>query len=305
MEMRQIRYFVTLAETASASKASVMLSVAQPAISRQIRLLEEELGVSLFHRTGRGMELTEAGRMLSTRAKTILSDLQTLEHDVRSMRGVAEGEVVFGVPPTESHILVPPLIRRLRERHKGVTLKIVEAFSGYVNEWLLTGRLDVALFYKVARTKHLVADELLRESLFLVGAKGVVTGDGPVAIAELADRNFILPSRSHGLRVLIDQVAESLKVKIDVDLEVDALMTIKSLVEAGIGLTILPFPAVQREVENGLLSARQIRPDQLERTLVLATSTQHPLSLASRIVARESVEVVRELVAKKMWVGAL
>lgn len=305
MELRQLRYFVTLAEIGSVSRAAVLLGVAQPAISRQIRLLEDEFGVALFYRTGRGMELTEAGHLLAARASTILTDLRQLENDVRDLRGVADGQVTLGVPPTESYFLVTPLVQRLRRSHPGISLKVLEAFSGHVNEWLSAGRIDVALFYRAPRTTHLEADELVTERLYFVGARGSL-GDGPaLGLADVVDRDFILPSRAHGLRLLVDGVAQAKGLTLTVPLEIDALLTLKGLTEAGVGITILPHHAVARDVEEGKLDVRPVADVELSRTLLLATSTQHPLSLSSRVVVREIQALVRDLVASRCWVGAM
>ncbi len=306
MEMRQLYYFAALAEETSVSRAAVKLSVAQPAISRQLRLLEEELGVTLFHRTGRGMKLTSAGRFFDTRVRKILTDLKELEHDVREMKGVVEGKVTLGMPPTESHILVPPLLQTLRQNHPGVDLHIVEAFSGDVSELLTTGHIDVALFYKAPRTKHYVADELLHESLYLLGS-GEKPGPSPdpMKIRDLAGRPLVLPRRRHGLRALLDQICSEMGVELNVAYEVDSLMTLIRMVETGEVSTILPFNAVQRDVAAGRITATQIDPLELRRILVLATTAHHPVRAAMRIVAQFCAQTVRSLAASGEWQGII
>jgi len=306
MEMRQLHYFVALADEASVSRAAVKLSVAQPAISRQLRLLEEELGVPLFHRTGRGMKLTSAGRFFDDRVRKILADLSDLEHDVRELKGVVEGKVTLGVPPTESHILLPPLLQRLRQEHPGVELRTVEAFSGDVSELLTTGHIDVALFYKAPRTRHYVADELLNESLYLLQPGDAATPDKtPLEIADLAAYPMVLPSRRHGLRALLDQICNEVGSELTVKHEVDSLMTIIRMVEAGGVSTILPYNAVQREVTEGRLTATQIDPMQLRRTLVLATTTHHSVRTAMRIVAQLCADIVQKMAQNGEWRGII
>lgn len=305
MELRQLRYFVALAEAGSVSRAAVVLGVAQPAISRQIRLLEDELAIPLFYRTGRGMELTEAGHLLMGHAPQVLAGLQKIENEIGDLRGVADGQVVLGIPPTEGHFLIPPLVSRLRARHPKLALKVIEAFSGHVTEWLMSGRLDVAVFYKLANTRQLVTDELLTEGLYLIGKGGVSEGATPIGLDEIQSLELILPSRSHGLRHLLEQAAQSRDLRLNVDLEIDALLTIKALVEAGAGMTILPYPSVERDVAAGRLTARPIRLEDVSRTLMVVTTTHHPLSLASRAVVRELRLLVRELVRNGDWPGAV
>lgn len=306
MEMRQLHYFLALAEEGSVSRAAVKLSVAQPAISRQIRMLEEELGVTLFHRTGRGMTLTGAGGLFQTRLQKILTDLSDLEHDMRQLKGVIEGPVVLGLPPTESHMIVPPLLRSLKHSHPGIDLRIVEAFSGDVSELLTTGHIDVALFYKAPRTKHYVAEELLHESLYLLQAAG---SEAPAAemlsVTDLARWPLVLPSRRHGLRALIDQVCDELDVDLDVAYEVDSLMPLIRMVEEGSVATILPYNAVQREIDQGRIVATQIDPQALRRILVLATTTSHPVRAAMGVVAQLCTNLVRHLAAEQEWKGII
>ncbi|MGC9369257.1 MAG: LysR family transcriptional regulator [Paracoccaceae bacterium] len=304
--MRQLHYFVALAEESSVSRAAVKLSVAQPAISRQLRMLEEELGVTLFHRTGRGMKLTGAGTFFEGRVRKILNDLSELEHDVRKLKGVVEGKVTLGVPPTESHILVPPLLQALRKRHPGVDLRIVEAFSGDVSELLTTGHIDVALFYKAPRTKHYVADELLHESLYLLqSGASPQSGTALLSVPDLAGQPMVLPSRRHGLRALLDQVCNDIGVELTVEYEVDSLMTLVRMVEDGSVATILPYNAVQRDIAEGRITATQIDPQQLRRILVLATTTHHPVRTPMRIVAQLCAEIVRDLAAEGQWQGII
>lgn len=305
MELRQLRYFVTLAEAGSVSRAAVLLGVAQPAISRQIRLLEEELAISLFYRTGRGMELTEAGHLLMVHAPEVLSGLNRIEKEIGDLRGIADGQVVLGIPPTEGHLLIPPLVNRLRTRHPGLVLKVIEAFSGHVTEWLLSGRLDVAVFYKLANMQQFITDELLTERLYLIDKGGQEVDETAIGLEEIRPMELILPSRPHGLRHLLEQAAQKLDLRLNVTLETDALLTIKALVEAGAGVTILPYPSVKRDVEAGRLTARPIRLDDVSRTLLLVTTRHHPLSLASRAVVRELRAVVRDLVRTGEWPGAV
>lgn len=306
MEMRQLHYFRSLAEEGSVSRAAVKLSVAQPAISRQIRMLEDELGVTLFHRTGRGMTLTGAGELFQSRLRKILTDLSDLEQEMRNLKGVIEGNVVLGLPPTESHIIVPPLLRSLKHSHPGIDLRIVEAFSGDVSELLTTGHIDVALFYKAPRTKHYVAEELLHESLFLLQSADRRTPASEVLdVADLARWPLVLPSRRHGLRALIDEVCDGQNVELDVAYEVDSLMPLVRMVEGGSVATILPYNAVQREIDHGRIVATEINPQELRRILVLATTTSHPVRAAMGVVAQLCANLIRRLAAEKEWKGII
>lgn len=305
MELRQLKYFVELAQAGSMSRAASLLSIAQPAISRQLRNLEEEVGLPLFIRTGRGVELTEAGRVFLERSVLILEKMDDLSEEIRGLKGVISGKVRVGLPPTESQFLAAPLVLRIKEKYPNVSLQIVEAFSGDVNEWLATGRIDLALFYRTSRSSQVICEGLVEESLCLVSSHSFDGPDRDFSFEELADFKLILPSARHGLRALIEKVSLQLNVPLNVNFEVDSLLAIKDLVEESIGLTVLPYMSVRREVENGQLFVRRISPAQMSRTLVMSMSTQHTLTQATRTVARESRELVHELVTNGTWVGAI
>lgn len=305
LDLKQLSYFVHVAEMGSFSKAAAALSVAQPALSRQVRNLEEQLGTALFFRNGRGVSLTDSGDIFFRRIKVILDDLDRARQEIRELSGMPSGTVVLGTPPTVSQVLITPLIKRLHDRYPQISLQVHEAFSGFVNEWLASGRLDVAVLYNAPRTRHLQTERLLRETLFLVTSPDrPEAGDSGIEFSSLTDTPLILPSRPHGLRLLIDERAGNTGAILNVAFEIDALPAIKELVEDGVGATILPFASVHREVRRGRLVAREIQRPALTRTLVLTTSSQRPLTLAARIVVDELKSVVGELVASGAWRGA-
>lgn len=303
MEIKQLRYFKRVAEMGSVSKAAAALSVAQPAISRQIAHLEHELGTPLFYRNGRGVTMTEAGQALFARVSTVLDELRRAEQEVRDMIGVARGIVTLGTPPTVGQVFVVPLIKRLRSCHPDLSLEVAEAFSGYVNEWLTNGALDVAVLYDAPRTRHLVTEDLVSETLFYIAPSAARLPD-EVRLKDLSEVALILPRRPHGLRLLVDRMAGQEGIDLDIVSEIDALPVIRELVASGVGGTILPFVSVHREVEAGTLAASRIVDPALTRTLVLATSSQRPLTVATRAVVKELKGVVREIVDDGAWHGA-
>ncbi|GGB81716.1 transcriptional regulator [Marinobacterium zhoushanense] len=305
MELRQLKYFVELARAGSMSRAATLLSVAQPAISRQLRSLEEEMGLALFTRTGRGVELTDAGRVLLERANSIIENVNELSEEVRGLKGVVSGKVRIGLPPTESQFFAAPLVLRINEKYPNVSLQIVEAFSGDVNEWLATGRIDLALFYKTSRSLQVICEGLVDESLYLVSSRPFIGNDRDLSFEEISEFKLILPSARHGLRSIIERVAVQFNVALDVKFEVDSFLAIKDLVRESVGFTVLPYMSVKHEVELKELYVRRISPTQMCRSLVMSMSTQHTLTQATRTVARESRELVHELVKAGAWVGVI
>ena len=215
------------------------------------------------------------------------------------------GSATLGVPPTVSQVVTRPLINHFRKLYPAVSLEVVEGFSGHVHEWLVDGRLDVAVLYDAPRTKHLAAEHLLIEELFLVGpAEGVQDEIGEIALSELANVPLILPSRPHGLRLLVDSVAGKNDLALKVDFEINALSAIKDLVEDGAGFTILPYAAVYKEIKQGQMTAVRFVGKPFSRNLVLATSTQRSLSLAARAVVERVKIEVKDLHASGKWLGS-
>jgi LysR family transcriptional regulator, nitrogen assimilation regulatory protein len=288
MELKQLGYFVAVAEAGSFSKAAVALSVAQPILSRQIKLLETELGVELLYRNGRGIVLSEAGKILDAHARTTLDTIDRARTEISALRAKPQGRVVIAMPPSIGWVLTGPLVRRCREAFPDITLHVVEGFSGHVAEWLSTGRVDVGIVYNASRRASLTTEPLFSDDLVLLGPAGNPAGlaGATVPARRLADIPLILPARPHGLRVLIDQVLAELKLAARVEFEVDAMPSTLGLVEEGVGYTVLSDTAAAQRIAAGRIRAWTIVDPVITRQLILATSTQRPMSVATRLVAR-------------------
>ncbi len=303
MEIKQLRYFLSVTELGSFSKAAVVLSVAQPVLSRQIRSLEEELGIELLYRNGRGIVVTEAGQLLVEHARSIIGEARQIVTEIDSMRASPSGKLVIGLPPTANAILSVPLIQRFREAFPRVKLKIQEGYSGHVLEWLSTGRIDVAVLYDAPKTSTLLTQPLLEEELLLIGPASTPDSlrSAPVQGTMLGELPLILPSHPHGLRVLVETFLGKIKVIPEVECEIDSLSATLELVEKGVGYGILPYASVAKQVARGELVALPIVEPRMSRHLVLATSTQRPTTTATRSLARTVKELVRDLVAEGIW----
>ena len=305
MEIKQLRYFKHVAEMGSFSRAATFLSVAQPALSRQIRKLEQELDVLLLYRHGRGVTPTEAGALLLERAKVILEQCAKTVAEINSIGDDVSGRVTLGLTPTVSHVLIRPLIAKLKEDFPLISLEVVEGFSGHVSEWLGAGRLDIGLLNNSPRLTHLAVEELLVEELFLIGPpdrKNSKIRTVPIKLVETTP--LILPSHPHGLRVLVDQVSIRNGFSPVVAYEINALSAIKDLVADGAGWTMLPYAAVIDEVEGGRMTALRIKDHPFTQTIVLATATQRPLSLAAHKVLECVKFEITELYANRKWLGS-
>jgi LysR family nitrogen assimilation transcriptional regulator len=303
MELRQLEYFIAIAETGAFSRAAVRLAVGQPVLSRQIKALERELGTELYHRTGRGIVLSEAGKLLEQHARGVLETTAGARRAINALGSMPSGRVVIGMPPSVGAVLTAALVRQFRAEYPRVSLGVMEGFSGHVLEWLTTGRIDVAVLYNAPRSSTLVTDPLLTDELFLLGPADdpAAAGTGPVKAADLARIPLILPSRPHGLRVLVDELLSGIGITPNVQVEIDAMPSTLSLVESGIGYTILSHSSAHHLIEARRIRQWAIVQPTMTRSLVVATSTQRPVTKAARALVGFVRKQVDALVAQGRW----
>lgn len=308
MDLRQLRYFAAIVQCGSITRASQQLNVAQPALSLHVRNMEADLGTPLLFRTAQGVRPTEAGDILMRHAQSILGRVEEARAEIKGSAAEPAGEVRLGLPSSISQILGVPLILAAREHYPKVRLRIAEAMSGFVLDWLRLGRIDLGLHYRLVDDPSLRSISLMSEALVLFGPAGEATAlpdleDETVPLASLADHPLILPSLGHGLRDLLDEVAAARGLRLTPTIEIDAYSAIKSLVERGLGLSVLPAHAIGKEVAEGRLRARGFEPPLL-RTIHLVVPTDRPLSHAAQAVEGLCRTTLGELARSGAWPSA-
>jgi LysR family nitrogen assimilation transcriptional regulator len=308
MDLRQLRYFSAIVEQGSFSKAATKLRVAQPALSQHLRHMEDELGVALLHRGTRGVLPTEAGERLLARAKTILADFAELRDAVRGEMAAPGGEVRIGLPGTVSEQFSVPLIEAAKARYPAIRIRIAEAMSGFVLDWLRRGDVDLAVIYSTSDPKGLGIHHVLTEELCLFGVPGLkgvaAPPGGAVSLTEAAAVDLILPGVGHGLRDQIDEAA-GVQTTIQPAIEIESYTQIKRLVERGLGYSILPRMAVSAQEKAGIFQTWRIERPSLYRKVYLAYSTERPMPAAARAIGQLSWEILRGLVADETWTATL
>jgi LysR family nitrogen assimilation transcriptional regulator len=306
MDLAQLRTLLHVADLGSLSKAADRLHIAQPALSRQVRLLEQELGTRLFDRHGRGMRVTETGEEVLRRAARILAEVEELRAAVGDPVRALTGRVSIGLPPTVSEVLSAPLIAAIRKAQPLLDVQLVDALSGYLADWMQRGEVDVAVLHEPQATRALRAKPLLLERLFLVGrADARLSAKRPVPFSRLAGTRLVLPGRSHGLRAVIERFAAQAGVPLDCPIEVDSLNTQKRLVQQGFGMTILPLAPIHADVAAKRLSAAPLVKPVAVRRLTLAFPNERPVSRAARFAGEAIESVVADLVRRGVWGGKL
>lgn len=309
MDMRQLRYFAQVVESGSFSKAATQLHVAQPALSQHVRHMEEELGVSLLHRGTHGVSPTEAGDRLLRHAKRILAEFAEIPDSVRGEAIAPRGEVRFGLPGTVSELLAAPLIEAARDRYPEVRIRVVEAMSGYILDWLKRGDVDLAMIYSTSNPRGLAVHHGLSEEICLFASPRFAGKDdiegAAVRLEDAARLPLLVPGPGHGLRELIEEAALSIRVPISPAVEIDSYSQIKKLALRGLGYGILPRMAVQREAEAGIFRVWGIEEPKITRKVYLAYSTERPLLNAPRAVGQLAWDILRQMVRDSIWTADL
>lgn len=290
MDLRQLSYFVQIAEVGSFTRAAALLGVAQPALSRQVRQLEVELRQALLTRNGRGAALTEAGRRLLEHARGILSQVERAREDLEDMRGAPVGRVVVGAPPSVSRNLTSALVAEFKRRFPKASLGIVEGMSTHILEWLASGRIDVGVVYNPVPSPLIDTKPLTSEPLYLIGPAGTRGGKArigePVALRDLPRYGLIVPSQPHAVRMFVETQLANAGGRINVALEVDGVPSILDLVAAGHGHAVLTMNAIRNHPLRHSLQPRPIVRPKLAIALMLATPAQRPLTPLAREVEK-------------------
>jgi len=271
-------------------------------ITRHIRGLEEELGVELFYRNGRGVVLTEAGVLLKTYADEILERMRLAQNAVASLKSSPRGRLVLGVPPSVGTVLTVPLVKKIKNEFPHVALQVIEGFSGHILEWLIAGRIDAAVLYNSPNHPSVLTEPLADDELFLIGP---TFGDmrpprDPVDLGIFGRVPMILPSRPHGLRRLIDNILSEHGIYPNIEMELEAMPSTLLLVEEGTGFTVLPYASVHILFEAGRVSVWPFDPP-ITRKLILATSSQRPMSSTFRPLFRTVRTELRDIISTHNW----
>ena len=313
MELRQLKYFVAIVESASISKAAAKVHVAQSALSLQVSHLEEELGAKLLHRSGSGVTTTERGETFLRHARTVLQQVRDAQLAVRAgldgldgLDGPA-GEVTLAIPQSVSNALALPLIKACRARLPRVWLRITEELSGHLAEQLRRSQTMLAILFDDGELAEFEVQPLVRERLAVVAVPGLFTPvDGQLSLQQVLALPLILPGDGHGVRPLVDGLIRDAGFPfIQVVAEITSINILKSTLLAGIGATIQARAPLSEELKAGALIAADITEPEVFRNLALCGSRTAGMSEATQAVSRVVFDTVRNLCSKAQWQGAV
>lgn len=294
MDLKGVRAFCAVAEGGGFGRAAAALGVAQSVLSRQVSGLESELQGRLFHRTGRGAQLTDLGAALLPRAQTLLAEAEQFALQAKGERSSPAGTVDLGVVPGWAQPLISTLLAKLMADYPRIRLRVHEAYSGQVEEWVASGRIEVAVFNRYRRGAARGAEVVARSDMMLVGPKGhplLRSKDVPFKV--LGEVPLCGPVRPNGLTTVMTELAAQRGIALNTVLEGSAASILCEAV-ARCGLfTVFPRPFVERELAGSFSWARLVKPS-LPQITWLAIGTQRPATVASRTVAR----LVRQILSR-------
>jgi LysR family nitrogen assimilation transcriptional regulator len=271
---------VHVAEFGSFTRAATFLGLAQPALSKQIRLLEVEFRQALMIRNGRGVTLTDAGRRLLSHSIGILQQVEHAKHAMEEERNAAVGQVTIGVPPSVGRLLTVRIVKEFKKRYPKAKLGIVEGLSTHIAEWLRLGRVDIGLIYNPIPTPEIETEPLMEEELYVMRPAPEVRKrrdvGHPIPLAEVPNYPLVIPSRPHAIRMLLETQMANAGLRINVMSEVDGIPAILDLVSQGVGCAVLPLNAIHGTQLESVITPHPIVEPRVVSMLTLAKSQQRP-----------------------------
>jgi LysR family nitrogen assimilation transcriptional regulator len=291
MDLTRLQYFVAVAEAGSFSRAAAALHLTQPSLSRQVQLLEAEVGQRLLERHGRGVAATEAGTALLAHARAIFDLAERARVDMLERQQNPRGRLTIALPPRVAQVLTADLVERFHARFPEAGITVMEGLSLRLREWLIAGRADLALLFDPAPSPQMHLEVLVREPLVLVSKRRLPER---LRLAELAHYRLVMPSAPNALRRLLDEHAAPRGHQLQIVAEVDSVQTVLTLVERGVADAVLPAGVPRQSGKEGRLHVAAIQAPVIRNKLTLAVPAARPATRLSQFGAA----LLRELVAR-------
>mgnify|MGYP003677100677 CR=1 FL=1 len=303
MTLRQLKYFLEIAQLRSFTRASEVLHVAQPALSRQIRALEEEFDLPLFNRVDRGVTLTEAGERLRDRVKVMLSSFDRLRDDVIASANEPHGGLTVGLAPSLREMVNVPLIDEYTRVYPGVRLDVHEGISLDLERLVQLGRIDCACVIDLDASRSLVTERVLREQLFLIGPVSAgLRVDLPVTLADVAELDLILTTRPNSLRLIVEHALARTRKPYRVVADFNTTGFMVELVKQGMAFSVLPYCAAWAAYRKHEIAVAPIR--ELTIDWVMISHRDRPLSLAAAKLSELVRDIAKRRIENGNWVSA-
>ncbi|TDB74059.1 LysR family transcriptional regulator [Micromonospora sp. KC721] len=295
VQLHQLKYFVAVAEVRHFTQAADLVGITQPSLSKQIHALETDLGAPLFERVRGNITLTTAGEVLLPLAKRILADVETATREVQELVGLRRGRVRLGATPSLATSLAPPVLRRFRDAHPSVDLRVEEGGSQDLVRLLLRGDLDLALIIMPAQGADpgLRVDPILRESLVVASVDPLPAAHwtGQVRVTDLRDQPLVMFREGYDLRDATLQACRAAGFEPTVAVDGGEMDAVLSLVEAGLGVALVPGIVVARRAG---VRVTRLAPPGVRRTIAVARRRDVVPTHAGRELRRILLEYVHD-----------
>jgi LysR family transcriptional regulator, nitrogen assimilation regulatory protein len=286
VDFQQLQTFACIHEHGNLSKAALALGAMPSVLSRQLAAFEQDCGGKLFHRTGRGMVLTELGARVLPRVASLLAEYHALVHEVSSEPGVISGQVRIGIVPSLAQAIAAPLFGELQRDHPRIQLQLLEGATGQLDAWRSQDLVDMTVLFRAAGSEPRNEDALGEVATYLLGPKGDSLTAAPiVSMVDLAGLPLVLAPLPNGLRADVHEAARKLRVPLNIVLETNSLAVQMELTAKGGAYTIVAGHALAWQLSAGLQASRLVDPA-IVRTIAIGIASHRPATAATRLVAR-------------------
>jgi LysR family nitrogen assimilation transcriptional regulator len=293
VDLKRVEYFVCVAKLRSFSKAAQMLKLTQPAISRHIQALEQELHVRLLYRTTRGVMPTEAGEILLNQGEALLEYAQRIRNALEGMSQTPGGTVAIGMPPTIAPALAPLTIDACKKAYPNISLHVIEGFSIFLEQSLRLGKIDLAVLSRNSEFVDLQVTPLAEDEMVLVGAANSMPGMKEISLASVGNLPLIV---SRGFRPILDQRTRPHNIALNYAMELDSITLTKGMIMRGGQFSILPYVVVDDEACAGLVDVLRIVDPVVTREIVLGVNPRRPTTVALELVRKVVHAQIKNLV---------
>ncbi|MVW71661.1 LysR family transcriptional regulator [Bordetella sp. 15P40C-2] len=302
MDLVALEFFYVVAQAGSVSRAASDLGVEQSTLTRHITRLEHSVGMRLFHRSGRGMVLTEKGQAMFRAAEEVVGALSRARRAAAELAAGGPAKITIASQPTIANATFGAIAHALKHEFPKSKLRFVEGLGSHIIDMLQDGDVDVALLYQPTQSKLLDYEELLREDLYCICPASSSVPRRALSGADLLSLPMVLPSTVHGLKTWLEALAQEIGIAPNIAIECDGSTHLMSrLVQQNHGYTILPMAAVKNELAAGTIKAVKIDHPRATRTVVLATPRGRPQVDSYWKVAHLIKQTVAQLVQSGQW----
>lgn len=305
MDHRALRYFVQVAESGSFSKAAVLLRIGQPALSRSIKQLERELGVTLFDRLRSGVRLTQSGQLLRRRAQQILDLHHQIHNEIRVQADEISGSATLGIPAAAGQLILPALLKYFSRHHPAIRIRTIEGVSAENYDRLHSQTTQICLLYDPLPHRDLVIQPLAVEDMYLVAREELLEPlRSPCTIKDLENLPMILPSSPNSRRLLVEKAFRERNLILNVAAEVDSFVVTRALLLDGSGYSLTTLSSIADLPGRSALSYIELSRSSMNWMLSIAYHVANSRNPVVPAIARALQVVGRELIDSGRWQGA-